>query len=82
MVKLTEAVVRLQEMQVAKITRSNEILLFTIGPGGLESEMTKEYFALKQAEALKQIKEHMAAKEAKNKSDLNLPVEVAENAED
>lgn len=44
--------------------------------------MAKEYFALKQVEALQQIRERMDAKEAKKAFYLNLLVEVAESAED
>lgn len=33
-IKIAETAVRLQQQQVAELTRRNEILLFTSGPGG------------------------------------------------
>lgn len=81
-IKIAETAVKLQQQQVAEITRRNEILLFTNGPGGSESCMAKEFFALKQAEALEAIKARMQKKEAEKATNLNLLGEVTVNLDE
>lgn len=80
--KLAEAAVRLQEQQVEEITRRNEILLFTNGPGGADSEMAREFFKLKQEEALQNMRARMRAKEVSDASYLHLPSAAAEEGDE
>lgn len=62
--KIAEEALKLQEKRNLALTRHNEILLFTHGPGGVESEGAKEYFKLMQEEALDAIREKAAARKA------------------
>lgn len=50
---------KLQDQKVSEITHWIEVLLFTSGPGGSESDISKEFFVLKQVEALNNIKDRM-----------------------
>lgn len=79
--KIAEQAVRLQQQQVEELSRRNEIILFTNGPGGSNSEMARQYFALKQAEVLERMRERMRSSEAQNATNLNLLGDVAENTD-
>lgn len=48
------------------------------GPGGCESEMAREFYVLKQTEALEKIKKRSRTEEAKTATNLNLLSDVTE----
>lgn len=79
--KLAEHAVRLQEQHVEELNRRNEILLFSNGPGGRESEMAREYFALKQAEALEKLKERIRKNESAKVLDSDRVGDTVETTE-
>ena len=79
--KLAEHAVRLQEQHVEELNRRNEILLFSNGPGGRESEMAREYFALKQAEALEKLKERIRKNESAKMLDSDRVGDTVETTE-
>lgn len=79
--KLAEQAVRLLDEQVQALNKRNEILLFTNGPGGADSDMAREYFSLKQAEALQKLKESMRGKEAEKATNTSLNNDAADDTD-
>lgn len=69
------------EIKISNSTQPNEIFLFTGGPGGSESEMAKEFFALNRTGALQELKYRFAAKKAKKTSNFKMFGVVEENQE-
>ena len=72
---------RLQEQHVEELNRRNEILLFSNGPGGCDSEMAREYFKLIQEEALEKLKDRMREKELAKEMNRDKVGEVGETTE-
>ncbi|PXF40259.1 hypothetical protein BWQ96_10032 [Gracilariopsis chorda] len=59
-----EAFKALQNRNTA-LSRHNDILLFTNGPGGVHSKQAQEFFSLMQEEALEALRDRAAARKAK-----------------
>lgn len=64
--KLAETAIKLQERQLAELAERNEILLFSNGPGGANSDMAREFFSLKQKKALIEVKKRMQQTESED----------------
>lgn len=77
-----KTVVCLPKNEVAELSRCNEILLLTKGPGGSESAMAKEYFPFNHTVALQAIKVRMQHNGTARATNCNLLIKVAQNVED
>ena len=88
-IRIAERALQVQEARNVALTRHNEIMLFTNGPGGSESVEAREYFKLMQAEALSALRERVAVSAAKeafaiaeNSGEANNVNEQGDGAED
>lgn len=58
-IRLAQAALELQKKQVHELEEHNNILLFSNGPGGSDSEYAREFFAMRQKSALEKLRASM-----------------------
>ncbi|PXF42122.1 hypothetical protein BWQ96_08154 [Gracilariopsis chorda] len=64
-IKIAQEAVKAQQNRNTALSRHNDILVFTNGPGGVHSKQTQEFFLLMQKEALETLQDRAASRKAK-----------------
>ena len=76
--RMTSEAIALQKRHVEALERNNDIALFTQGPGGAESGMAKEFFAIQQKKRLDAMRAEAEGEKAEGGLDVLATVIVDE----